>query len=367
MALAQAELATVRKQPGSSGWEVEAGTKVGAVSIGDLQVVIRPKVPIARLMFLLGYARAPAFWRDSYVHLDPEKDIVEALAESFARTTTKALEQGLPHGYLSVDESLPVMRGRLRVGDQLTRRLGTGLPLEVTFDDFTADIAENRILLKAVLCLLRNYAVDGGTRRTLNRLRLQLADVTAEPRGLPLPRWTPSRLNRRLQPALHLAELILAGSSFEQRVGTLQVHGFVVDMWKVFEDFVCVALGESVRGVHGRPSFQHRAHLDVDRRVRLRPDFVWLREGRPVAVVDAKYKAEKPSGFPHADLYQLLAYCTVMQLPEGHLIYAKGSEEPTSHVVMSVQTKIVCHAIDLEATPAELLREMEQISMLMAN
>ena len=39
----------------------------------------------------------------------------------------------------------------------------------------------------------------------------------------------------------------------------------------------------------------------------LRPDIVWKVRGSAVAVIDAKYKAEKPAGYPNADLYQLLA------------------------------------------------------------
>ena len=42
------------------------------------------------------------------------------------------------------------------------------------------------------------------------------------------------------------------------------------------------------------------------RAVRIRPDLVWELGGRPAAVVDAKYKQEKPAGYPDADLYQVL-------------------------------------------------------------
>jgi hypothetical protein len=31
---------------------------------------------------------------------------------------------------------------------------------------------------------------------------------------------------------------------------------------------------------------------------------------------------------PNADLYQLLAYCIVLGLHSGHLVYAKGNEKP---------------------------------------
>ena len=40
------------------------------------------------------------------------------------------------------------------------------------------------------------------------------------------------------------------------------------------------------------------------------------------AVINAKYKAEKGAGFPNAALYQMLAYCTALRLPVGHLVYA---------------------------------------------
>jgi 5-methylcytosine-specific restriction enzyme subunit McrC len=73
---------------------------------------------------------------------------------------------------------------------------------------------------------------------------------------------------------------------------------------------------------------QDRHYLDQAAKVTLRPDIVWKIRGSPVAVVDAKYKSEKPVGYPNADLYQLLAYCTILGLRKGHLVYAKGNEEP---------------------------------------
>lgn len=78
--------------------------------------------------------------------------------------------------------------------------------------------------------------------------------------------------------------------------------------------------------------------------------------------MDAKYKAEKPSGFPQADLYQLLAYCTVLGLPVGHLIYAKGFEDAREHLVQRAGVRIVAHTLDLEARPALLLRAVETLA-----
>jgi len=338
------------------GWWLAApGTQVGVVSVAGLQVVVQPKIDISRLVFLMGYARHPKFWRDDRVHVDPDADLPEALADAFVRLARRALDQGLLKGYVTVDESLPVLRGRIREADQLRRRWGRAIPLEVRYDDHTVDIAENQVLLAVVECLLRTPRVGVRHRAALQRLRLQLADVTAPARGGVPPVWTASRLNARYVPALEVAELILEGRSFEQRVGDLVVTGYLVNMASVFEDFVTVALREALGPYGGRPRLQYRSFLDVDETVPIRPDFVWLDQGRPSIVADAKYKAEKPAGFPQADLYQMLAYCIRLGLSVGHLVYAKGGEDARTHILQRAGVRIVTHALDLEVAPAHLL------------
>jgi 5-methylcytosine-specific restriction enzyme subunit McrC len=365
-ALSTLELAVVTRTPGSTSWDLAAGSKVGVARVGDLQVTVRPKVPVDRVVFMMGYAQKPKFWRDHNVLLDVELEFADALAESFRRLATRALEQGLLQGYRSVDDTLPVVRGRIRVGDQLSRRFGLGIPLEIRYDEFTADIAENQLLLAAATRLLRMPTVTPAIRQSLQRLRLQLADVTPLVRGLPTPDWAPSRLNTRYQPALHLAELILAGESFEQRVGDIRVSGFVFDMWRIYENFVCVALREAMAPYGGRSSLQHHMHLDESGDVAMQPDYVWIRGGEPAAVADAKYKAEKPSGFPQADLYQLLAYCTVLGLKEGHLVYAKGNEDAREHSVIGADVTIHCHTLDLAQQPEVLLGQVGTLASRIA-
>lgn len=343
-------------------WEVSAGTRIGVLEIEGMQIVIQPKIDVNRLVFLMGYARRPSFWRDDRVKLDVARDLPEALAHSFIRLAQRALEQGLLKGYLTVEETLPVLRGRVREADQLRRRWGQTIPLEVRYDEFSVDIAENQLLLGAAERLLRTPGVGAQYRAGLQRLRLQLSDVTVPVRGAVRPAWVPSRLNTRYQPALVLAELILDGHSFEQRIGDLIVCGYLFNMATIFEDFVTVALAEAMKNRGGRSEPQFRTYLDEAETVPIRPDFVWSEQGRPRSVVDAKYKAEKPSGFPQADLYQMLAYCTVLDLPEGHLIYAKGEEIARTHVVRGSGIRIVAHTLDLDTAPADLLTAVRALA-----
>lgn len=361
-AVAVSEIAELNRASGETGWQIAPGRKIGVVQVDDLQISVTPKIPVERLIFLMGYATAPAYWREHSVQLHAEESLPEALAHAFVRLVQWATDQGLLQGYRTVDDSVPVLRGRIRVADQIGRRYGAGLPLEVTYDDFTVDVAENQILLAAATKLLRIPGLHARRRPPLQRLRLQLAGVTELRRGDALPRWTPSRLNSRYVPALRLAERILAGESFEQRRGELHVSGFVLDMWKIYEDFVGVALREAL-APQGSASLQHRMHLDVARQVDLRPDFLWTAHEGQQIVVDAKYKSEKPAGYPQADLYQLLAYCTVLGLREGHLVYAKGNEVEVVHEIRGADVAIHCHTLDLDQPPHALL---DQIAWLAA-
>lgn len=342
-------------------WELAPGTKVGVARVGDVTVWIRPKVPIERILFLMGYARHPG-WRTDDVDLADIEDLLPALAEAFAVQAEAAVEQGLLQGYIEVDDQLTVLRGRLRDQEQLRRRFGIAVPLLVRYDDHTIDIAENRLLRGATDLLLGLPGVAPKVRARLRGLRHILAEVTPLARGAQLPGWQPSRLNQRYHVALWLAELLLQDNALDQVPGSVRVNGFLVDMAKVFEDFLTATLTRALEARGGHCRAQDPVDLDVVGRVRMNPDLVWYQHGHPAAVIDAKYKAEKPSGFPNADVYQLLAYCTALQLPDGHLVYAKGNETTLTHEIRNAGITVHAHALDLALPPAELLAEVEALA-----
>jgi 5-methylcytosine-specific restriction enzyme subunit McrC len=352
----------------SGAWLIGSAGRVGAARIGDVEVHIAPKVPIARLLFLVGYAQHGAAWRLEDVPLPEVTGLVPVMGQILWRQTERAVYQGLLPGYVTTEETAYVLRGRLRETEQLHRHHGLPVPLEIHHDEFTVDIAENQVLRTACERMLQAPGVDAHSALMLRRLLREFADVTPLERRDPLPAWQPIRLNARYHTALRVAELVLRATSVEQGSGGVTVNGFLLDMPKLFEDFVTVALREALVGVYGgRVDDQERHCFDEAGQVPLRPDIVWKVGGAAVAVADAKYKAEKPAGYPNADLYQLLAYCTVLGLDRGHLIYAKGSEEPARHVVRRSGVEIICHAVDLSAEPGALLDQMRAIAELIGS
>ncbi|MFV8315706.1 McrC family protein [Mycobacterium sp. 23] len=365
-ALTDLGIAVVTRTFDDGLFDVAAGRKVGAVTIGGRQLVIRPKITdLNRLLFLLGYAQNPQIWRDDPVALEAADDLLPAVAEPFARFAVRAVEQGLLQGYRTITDTLPVLRGRILAGEQMNRLYGLPVPVAVEYDDFTVDIAENQLLALATLRLLTVPRISERARRQLQRLRRALADVSIPARGTQVPRWQPSRLNARYEPALRLAEIVVAAESFEHHLGDVTVSGYMFDMWRVFEDFVTIALRESLTARGWHCDIQAALHLDNEGQVDMRPDLLCHRHGSPAAVVDAKYKAERPEGFPNADLYQMLAYCTVLGLAEGHLVYARGNEPVSIHTVQKVGVTIHCHALDLTLEPDDLLRQIDGLTRTM--
>jgi 5-methylcytosine-specific restriction enzyme subunit McrC len=282
------------------------------------------------------------------------------MAQVLWRQTERAVHQGLLPGYVPLEETAYVLRGRLRETEQLHRHHGLPVPLEIRHDEFTLRTACEK--------MLQVPGVDAESLLRLRRLLRDFADVTPlNPRDA-VPTWQPTRLNVRYHTALRFAELVLRATSVEEGTGGVTVNGFLLDMPKLFEDFVTVALREAlVTAYGGRVDDQDPHHFDEAGHVRLRPDIVWKLRGTALAVVDAKYKAEAPAGYPNADLYQLLAYCTILGLRHGHLVYAKGSEEPSHHVVRRSGIEIICHAIDLDTEPALLLARMNDLAAYIAD
>jgi 5-methylcytosine-specific restriction enzyme subunit McrC len=368
-ALASSGVVSAVPSPYRAGtWLIGPTGKVGAARVGDVEIHIRPKVAIARLLFLVGYATHAAAWRPETVLVDEAADLTPAVAQALWRQTERAIHQGLLPGYILVEEGSPVLRGRLRESEQLHRHHGLPLPLEIRHDEFTIDIPENQILRTACERMLTVARVDADSKRMLRRLLRDFSEVSSLRRSDPIPAWQPTRLTARYHAALRLAEIVLRATSVEHQSGAVLLNGFLLDMAKLFEDFVTVALREAlVADFGGRVDDQDRHYLDQAGRVVLRPDIVWKIRGSPVAVIDAKYKAEKPAGYPNADLYQLLAYCTVLGLREGHLVYAKGNEEPARHVVRESGVEIFCHAVDLSQSPDALLNQMRTLARAIAS
>jgi 5-methylcytosine-specific restriction enzyme subunit McrC len=365
VAINASPLASVRTGADPDHWYVETESRIGVLRLSDgLELRVAPKIPIPQLMFLLGYAADPKGWRDVGPSFGSEPDLFGAVSAAFAAHAERAIVPVPLQGYVTVEDRATTLRGTLRVGDQLARWPGLPLPLEIAYDDYTADVAENRLVLGAAELLLRLPLVPLLVRQRLLRLRVALDGVTPAAPGPAVEAPPTTRLNGRYRSVLALAALVLRSTSISTDAGKTAGVEFVFDMNKVFEDFVAAAFREALAPYGGTVQEQNGNHyLDEERTLRLKPDLTWWRAGRCRAVIDAKYKAIQDKRFPNADAYQMLAYCTGLLLPEAHLIYAKG-EGPGSrvHSIDNAAVAIHVHALDLEAAPSGVLAQVAALA-----
>ena len=359
----------IEAAPGeSSAYLLTPGSRVGAVALEDLAVEIVPKLSIQRVLFLVSYSLGLAKWGDRPFEMTTPDSLVEAIVPIFAHHLERALRRGVLQGYRTEEDALMGVRGRIRFDDQVRRRFGILLPVEVRFDDFTEDILENR-LLKAALAVLGTLRLRSeSSRQSLRRFNHVLDLVSLQTYNASnVPQINYTRLNEHYRAAVEWARLILRFGAAEVRHGKALATTVLFDMNDVFEDFVRVALREEL-GVTSRefPSGRECPSLVLDRahRIALEPDLTWWSAKRCRFVGDVKYKAVNVGGVKHPDLYQLLAYATASGLPSGLLVYASGEGKPATHDITLAGKFLHVRSLELGGDLAGLRAEIRQLATL---
>ena len=315
----------------SGHWQVSGHNYVGSINVAGLQVLVRPKIPLRNLFLLLEVGLREQDWRDEAVRYESTSDLLPALISFFARTTETTLARGLYHSYREQRDRLVALRGRVDIPRQLAQP-GIVIPTACRFTEFTADLIENSYLKAAVDRSLRVAGVKPIDRRRLMQHLVTLEDVgNVRHHHTDHDRVVYTRLNEHYRPALRLARLVLANLTLQDAVGVTQASSFMVDMNELFERFVTERLRRALRGRLDIKA-QHNGNLDQERSVTIRPDLLFSANGSPRFVADIKYKlTDDTAAGRNADYYQLLAYTTALDLPEGVLIYcldANRSDNP---------------------------------------
>lgn len=349
-----------------SEYTLRPASTVGALEIDGLSVVIHPKIAMTQVLSLALYGMGAEGIRQlSPFDFAGEAALPDLLALALAAAARRAFARGLLHGYRTEEEALYGVRGRIRFDEQLRRRFGRALPVEVRYDDFTDDILENR-LVRAAAGRLAAMRLSTRARRELGWMAGTLANVaTVEYPPSAVPEVTFGRLNEHYRGVVGLARLVLRHTAYQSSRGALRAVGFLFDMNAVFQQFLARALRERLGA--SVDSFRERYvnSLDEGGDIRLKPDLVWQRGGRTIFVGDAKYKDLSQQDAREADLYQLLAYTTALNLPGGLLVYAKSKSDAdhwNTYTVRHAGKVLEVVALDLEGTLDHVLARVDDIA-----
>ncbi len=346
--------------------EINPGPVVGHFQLPSRRiVVIRPKVSTASVFRMLAYVFTDSHrrWlRDDAVLYASDKLIFEPLVELFNSLVAARARRGLVQDYIRREENLGSFRGALNVHQHLQQNLGRDNRIHCRFFEQTVDVPDNRLVKAALHQLLQFGGWTSRTTHALIRNFHQFDSVTLE--RLPSARSSVNhyhRLNDDYRPIHELCRMFMAQTSVSERVGTFGFRGFLLDMNRLFEDFIQKAFQTAMRpsrlGVHVQESRRLSSHPVAPL---LRPD-ITIRLGDEIVVVaDAKYKKDKDAP-PNSDMYQVITYGTVLECRDVFLLYP-ATEVDSEYDMPIINSGVVVKTRRVDISSKKAVENTEELA-----
>jgi len=303
------------------GLQLETASHVGRITIGDLQITIRPKIKLLPLLRLMQYAyglrQLDLF---SAVTFDTETlTFQDLLINQFALEVSDLLSRGLQRQYAQKDEMLVSPRGRI----SFQRMANQGGVLQASLPCMhylrLEDCLMNQVILQGVHLGIQ-LAHDERLRLKLQHLEhFHLSGVSSVKLSWPLLNRARREMNRLMTTylsAITLIEIFFAatGISMDEQHQALHLPGFLFDMNVFFQNLLSRFLKEHLPEHEVRDQFELdtvMTYVNNPRRhqaPKLRPDYVIQHKGKTVAILDAKYRDLWQEPLPSHMLYQLVMY-----------------------------------------------------------
>lgn len=296
-------------------------------------VCVHPKLSIHNVFDMLGVAyglytedRPDPFDKQPEVDYEPSPHLFETIVRHFMDLLEGKLQRGLMADYVTSEENLPRVRGRISFDLHVRSNVVRQDRIFCRYSEFQRDITENRVLLWALFVLSRMDFWTPGTRTRVLAAIKQFHDVSLtvfRKGGFPVFHY--HRLNDDYKDLHSWARLFLDLMSFSEKTGDVSFRGFVLNMNDLFEKYVTQAFLAHSRKFEIVD--QKYSILFEDRSAQIKPDLLILANGKPVAVADAKYKRIKEDEFKNYDVYQMISYATALGVPFAFLIYPDSEFE----------------------------------------
>jgi len=312
----------------------------------NLTLRLNPKVEIKNIFRMLEYAyKLGAFLiLEGMTNTASIEDIFERLAVVLSRRVIARARKGLYRAYVSRSDNLSCVRGRLDINHISRSPWKVKLPCD--FHEHTADVEDNQILAWTLYLIARmglsseqSKQVTGRAFRTLYH-RVALNPV--KPDACTNRRY--HRLNDDYQAMHALCHFFLSHAGPTHMLGEQKMLPFLIDMARLYEMFVAEWLAVNLPQEYNiKP--QEQVRLDTAS-LTFRLDLVLYQcdTGRPVCVLDTKYKA---GGSPSQDdIFQIVTYAKLKNCQEDILVYPIRHNPPLDVYIGDVHVRGLAFRID---------------------
>ena len=294
---------------GPRGDQLCACQFVGVVEVGDISIEIYPKLDghllqsdlvtsdqlansvMRNLMWMLEVSGYMDISEIDTAHLQEHPvSFYDVFAYLMAKNLLDELGTGVPHAYVTTQDSVRAVKGRINIREQVTSHWNRLDRIACIWDEFTPDIPLNR-LFKCACRLLNSRVANPVVSRLLVDCLMYLdpvADVAPEAalQAVEFFRW--DRSNERLQMCFNMAVRLLAGTGYSMDRGEADTFVFLMDMNQLFEDYAS-RIVEARFGVPVQTQQFIGKLFMAPQRLSQYPDFLWNADGRHW-IGDAKYK-----------------------------------------------------------------------------
>ena len=289
------------------------------------------------LIRMLGYLRNSPFKQsDRALLLDVSVPLIEVFISYFLGQVNRLVKHGIRSDYVSTQNNLGFMKGKLLVANQIRRNIVHQHRFYVEYDEFQVNRPENR-LIRSALEKISSVISQSSNQRLCRELLFAFDDVPpATNIKMDLSQCSQDRSMVYYKHVLDWCRIILLDQSPLGAIGDTRTISLLFPMERIFENYVAARL----RQLHPdwQITTQARDHYLVQQSGKnyflMKPDLV-LKRGKIRVVADTKWKllgqdGSKPlhESIGQADLYQMFAYGKKylhdQQVKEVYLIYPKS-------------------------------------------
>lgn len=150
---------------------------------------IKTPIPIKNLFYMLCYAwDILAIKNDILVDSDDFDDAYNLLARVFSHGIGKIIRSGFHRSYISQEEELSTVRGKINVQESINRLSMQRKQLVCSYDEYSTDDIFNQILNYTIAALIKNPNVDISIKRQLKKQKMFFVGIGETP---------PTKTNRK--------------------------------------------------------------------------------------------------------------------------------------------------------------------------
>ena len=351
--------------------EIKFASYCGVISLGDLSIEILPKIygreaedhgsSRNALIRMLSKARYLKLHEVNTAGISPQKrNLLDVFILHFCERLRIQLACGMVRKYTRREKNLNVLRGKLKVDQQLRRNLVHQERLFCQYDELSADNTYNQIL-KYVLGILLKAATGNRAFQQVSELhtRFELVDDSVAD-ILTLDSLSFDRLTERYKPIFDQCRYFLEGFYPDVVAGKKNCLSLLFDMNRLFEAYVAAELRKDARRQNLRlreqGPFKYFARLENSGEsvFGMRPDISFTdRNNNPVMIADAKWKildeGEKNLGISQADMYQMGSYASRYGVKSLALVYPRQERltEPVYMTLEGTDVRLLVQPIDI--------------------